>query len=177
MTMEIEVTFLFIKEKDMIDKKLILICAACFLPSLCGSTELTHQISQAGSSASNVGSHATFTGKVRHDSISRPDADSPYSVSYVTFEPGARTFWHTHPAGQRMLIVFGKGLIGDENGNVHVVRPGDNVWCPPGLKHWHGAAPDTAMVHMVITNMKGGKNVTWMEEVSDKDYTVTPSNK
>ena len=91
--------------------------------------------------------------------------------------PGARTFWHTHPAGQRMLIVFGKGLIGDENGNVHVVRPGDNVWCPPGLKHWHGATPDTAMVHMAITNMKGGKNVTWMEEVSDKDYTVTPSNK
>lgn len=129
-----------------------------------------HVITHAGDVPSKVGSHATFTGQVRHDSLAKPDADSHYSVSVVTFEPGARTFWHTHPAGQRMLVVFGKGLVGTVDGKVDVVRLGDNIWCPAGVKHWHGAAPDTAMAHLVITNVKNGKNVDWMEEVSEDDY-------
>ena len=129
-----------------------------------------HVISHAGDVPSAVGAHDTFTGRVRQDSIAKPDADSPYSVSIVTFEPGARTFWHTHPAGQRMLVVFGKGLIGTANGRVDVVRAGDNAWCPPGVKHWHGAAPDTAMAHLVITNVKDGRNVDWMEPLSDEAY-------
>ena len=133
-----------------------------------------HTIMRAGDAKSRLAGHNTFTGHVRHESLAAPDKDSHYSVSVVTFDPGARTFWHTHPAGQRMIIVSGKGLIGTEKGDVRVVRQGDNVWCPAGLKHWHGAAPDTAMAHLVLTNVKDGKNVTWMEEVSEKDYLKTP---
>ena len=132
--------------------------------------QLGHTIIHPGDLPSNVGAHTTFTGQVRHDSINRPDINSPYSVSIVTFEPGARTFWHTHPAGQRLLILSGEGLIGTPDGKVERVHPGDIVWCPPGLKHWHGATPKTAMSHMAFSNMKDGKNVTWMEEVSEADY-------
>lgn len=129
-----------------------------------------HVISHAGDAPSGVGARTTFNGQVRYDSLARSDADSHYTVSVVTFEPGARTFWHTHPAGQRMLIVSGKGLVGTADGCVDVVRAGDNVWCPAGVKHWHGAAPDTAMAHLVITNVKDGRNVEWLEEVDDKEY-------
>lgn len=134
------------------------------------AAELSHTIVHPGNLPSNVGAHTTFTGQVRHDSISRADADSPYSVSIVTFEPGARTFWHTHPAGQRLFILTGEGLIGTPDGRIERVHPGDIVWCPPGLKHWHGATPKTAMSHMAFTNMKDCRNVTWMEEVSADDY-------
>ena len=95
---------------------------------------------------------------------------APYSVSYVTFEPGARSFWHTHPAGQRLVVVSGSGLTGTWDGRVEEIKAGDVVWCPPDIKHWHGASPTTAMTHMALTGMKDGKNVTWMEEVSDQQY-------
>ena len=153
--------------KNTVKKTLLGVCLmTCSGLALAASHEITH----AGDTPSGVGAHTTFTGSVRHDSVSRPDENSHYSISYVTFEPGARTFWHTHPAGQRLLIVSGKGLVGTADGHVDVVRAGDNVWCPPNVKHWHGAAPDTAMVHMAITNVKNGKNVDWMEELSDSEY-------
>lgn len=136
--------------------------------------ELDHTIIHAGDVPSRTGGHNTFTGQVRHDSIAKADENSPYTVSIVTFEPGARTFWHSHPAGQRMLVVSGKGLVGTDKGVIRVIRAGDNVWCPPGLKHWHGASPETAMAHLVLTNMKDGKNVIWMDEVSDSDYRKAP---
>ena len=127
-------------------------------------------VTRAGSLPSATGSHKTFTGTVRHDPVFAANDAAPYSVSYVTFVPGARTFWHTHPAGQRLIVVFGAGMTATWDGRVVVIRPGDTVWCPPDIKHWHGAAPDTAMTHMALTGMKEGKNVTWMEEVSEEQY-------
>lgn len=127
-------------------------------------------VTRVGTRPSAVGSHATFTGNVRHDPLFSPNEAAPYSVSYVTFEPGARTFWHTHPAGQRLVVVSGFGLTGTWDGKVVEIKAGDVVWCPPDIKHWHGASPTTAMTHMALTGMKNGKNVTWMEEVSDQQY-------
>lgn len=127
-------------------------------------------VTRVGTRPSAVGSHATFTGNVRHDPLFSPNEAAPYSVSYVTFEPGARTFWHTHPAGQRLVVVSGSGLTGTWDGKVVEIKAGDVVWCPPDIKHWHGASPTTAMTHMALTGMKNGKNVTWMEEVSDQQY-------
>ena len=127
-------------------------------------------ITKVGTRPSAVGSHKTFTGAVRHDPLFSPNEAAPYSVSYVTFEPGARTFWHTHPAGQRLVVVSGSGLTGTWDGKVVEIKAGDTVWCPPNIKHWHGASPTTGMTHMALTGMKDGKNVTWMEEVSDQQY-------
>lgn len=127
-------------------------------------------VSLNGTRASGVGSHSNFTGNVRHDPLFRPNDAAPFSGSYVTFEPGARTFWHTHPAGQRLVVISGLGLTGTEDGKVWEIRPGDVVWCPPDVKHWHGASPTTAMTHLALTGMKEGKNVTWLEEVSDEQY-------
>lgn len=116
------------------------------------------------------GSESNFTGKVRQKSLFKPTAEAPYSVSYVTFEPGARTYWHTHPAGQRLVVMSGLGLTGTEDGKVWEIRPGDAIWCPPNVRHWHGASSNTAMTHMALTGMKDGKTVNWMEEVSEEDY-------
>ena len=127
-------------------------------------------ITRVGTRPSGVGSHTTFTGTVRHDPLFSPNEAAPYSVSYVTFEPGARSFWHTHPAGQRLVVVSGSGLTGTWDGRVEEIKAGDVVWCSPDIKHWHGASPKTAMTHMALTGMKDGKNVTWMEEVSEQQY-------
>lgn len=151
--------------------------ASLFLASTCAvaahaaePSKDAQTITRAGSVPSGVGAHTTFTGNVRHDSLFKANEAAPYSVSYVTFEPGARTFWHTHPAGQRLVVVSGSGLTGTWDGKVEEIKPGDVVWCPPNVKHWHGASPTTAMTHMALTGMKDGKNVTWMEEVSDEQY-------
>ena len=127
-------------------------------------------ITRVGTRPSGVGSHTTFTGNVRHDRCSVPTKPRHILFPYVTFEPGARSFWHTHPAGQRLVVVSGSGLTGTWDGRVEEIKAGDVVWCPPDIKHWHGASPTTAMTHMALTGMKDGKNVTWMEEVSDQQY-------
>jgi len=88
----------------------------------------------------------------------------------VTFEPGARTAWHTHPLGQTLIITAGLGWVQTEGGQIEEVRPGDVVWFPPGEKHWHGATPSTAMTHLAIQESLNGKNVDWMEKVSDAQY-------
>jgi quercetin dioxygenase-like cupin family protein len=95
---------------------------------------------------------------------------SRVSAGSVTFEPGARTAWHTHPLGQTLLITSGVGCVQREDGAVEEVRPGDIVWFPPGLKHWHGATPTNAMTHIAIQETQNGKNVDWMEKVSDEQY-------
>lgn len=129
-----------------------------------------HEILHAGDQASVKGSSSIFTGNVRQDPIARADENSHNSITVVTFEPGARTFWHTHPAGQRLLVVSGKGLVGTADGRTDVVRAGDYIWCPPAVKHWHGATPETAMSHIALTNVKDGKSVDWLEAVSDEQY-------
>lgn len=97
------------------------------------------------------------------------------SSAYVTFEPGARSAWHTHPRGQYLVVTSGVGLTQEWEKPVQTIRPGDIVWCPPGVKHWHGATPATAMTHLAITGTVDGKNVNWMEKVSDAQYTLPES--
>ncbi len=150
----------------------ISLCLIAFAASFAagGAQAAGHVIQHAGDKPSVVGSSTMFTGKVRQDSVARADEFSTSGITYVTFEPGARTFWHTHPAGQRLLIVSGKGLVGTADGRTDVVRASDYVWCPPKISHWHGAAPDTAMVHIALTNSKNGKTVDWQKPVSDEEY-------
>ena len=128
------------------------------------------QISRAGSQASLVGPAEFFTGRVRIDPVWPADKDINASGNLVTFEPGARAAWHTHPAGQRLMVVSGVGLTQEWGRPVQEIRPGDVIWCPPGVKHWHGAAPATAMSHLAVTGTLDGKNVEWMEKVSDEQY-------
>lgn len=134
------------------------------------TTGAGQQITPAGSQPSAAGPAEYFTGRVRVDPVWPADAGISASGAYVTFEPGARSAWHTHPAGQRLVVMSGVGLTQEQGKRVQVIRPGDVVWCPPNVKHWHGAAPGTAMTHLAVTGTVDGKNVTWMEKVSDEQY-------
>jgi len=128
------------------------------------------QITRAGEQAAIAGPDDYFTGRARIDPVWPADKDVNASGAFVTFEPGARSAWHTHPAGQRLVVTSGVGLTQEWNKPVQVIRPGDVIHCPPGVKHWHGAAPGTAMTHLAVTPSVDGKNVTWMEKVSDEQY-------
>jgi len=130
----------------------------------------TMQITRAGSQPSNKGSPEYFTGTVRVDPLFPVREPSRVSAASVTFESGARTAWHTHPLGQTLIITAGVGWVQREGGPVEEVRPGDVVWFPPSLKHWHGATPTTAMTHIAIQETMNGKNVDWMEKVNDEQY-------
>jgi quercetin dioxygenase-like cupin family protein len=127
-------------------------------------------IARAGSQPSSPGPEQNFTGSVRVDPIFAVHSDAPYSAAYVSFEPGARSAWHTHPGGQRLVVTAGVGRTGVWGGPVVEIKAGDAVWCPPGVKHWHGAAPGTGMTHIALTVPKDGRNVVWMEKVSDAQY-------
>lgn len=121
-------------------------------------------------SAPGAASSETFTGAVRHQSLFGTTADSTYTGSYVFFPAGARSFWHTHPGGQRLVVIKGVCWTDTENGGKSVAKAGETIWCPPGVKHWHGASPDGEMVHLALTEVRNGKNVTWLEEVTDEQY-------
>lgn len=127
-------------------------------------------ITPAGERASIAGPEQYFTGRARIDPLWSADADLNTYGALVTFEPGARSAWHTHPAGQRLVVTSGVGLTQEWGKPVQVIRPGDVVNCPPGVKHWHGAAPATAMTHIAVTATRDGNNVNWMEKVSDDQY-------
>lgn len=99
-----------------------------------------------------------------------PNASARAGAASVTFEPGARTAWHTHPLGQRLIVTGGSGRVQIEGGPIEEIRPGDIVWFPPGVRHWHGASPTTAMTHIAIQEAQNGKMVDWMEKVSDEQY-------
>ncbi|MGR3783044.1 MAG: (R)-mandelonitrile lyase [Albimonas sp.] len=128
------------------------------------------KITRAGTAPSGVGPADWFTGTVRIDPMFAAEDPGRVAGAHVTFEPGARTAWHTHPAGQTLIVTFGKGRVQREGGPVEEIRPGDVVWFPAGEKHWHGAAPDVAMSHIAIQEAIDGSAVTWMEKVSDEDY-------
>jgi quercetin dioxygenase-like cupin family protein len=128
------------------------------------------EIKRNGSEASAKGPAEYFTGTVRIDAPFKTTAPARASGATVTFEPGARTAWHTHPLGQTLLVTFGRGRVQREGGPVEDIQVGDIVWFPPGEKHWHGAAPDTAMSHIAIAEALDGKVVEWMEKVSDEQY-------
>jgi quercetin dioxygenase-like cupin family protein len=131
-------------------------------------------IERAGSRPSAKGPAETFTGAVRVDPLFEAPAPARVLAVSVTFEPGARTAWHTHPLGQTLIVTTGGGLVQSWGGPVEPIRPGDVVWCPPGEKHWHGAAPTTAMTHIAILEQLDGKTVDWMEKISDEEYEGKP---
>lgn len=142
---------------------------------LCPGTILAAQsedvtITRSGSQASVKGPADWFTGTVRIDTPFAAKAPGRMQGAVVTFEPGARTAWHTHPLGQTLIVTSGCGLVQREGGPIETIRPGDIVWIAPGVKHWHGAAPTTAMTHMAIQEAQDGKLVTWMEKVTDEQY-------
>jgi quercetin dioxygenase-like cupin family protein len=127
-------------------------------------------ITRAGAKPSLTGPAEWFTGAVRIDPLFDAEAPARAAGNAVTFEPGARTAWHAHPLGQTLLVTFGRGLVQREGGPVQEIRPGDVVRFAPNERHWHGAAPDTAMQHIAIQEALDGKAADWMEHVSDDDY-------
>ena len=128
------------------------------------------EIKRAGSTPSNKGSAGWFTGNVRIDPLLQPVPPARAAGASVTFEPGARTAWHTHPLGQTLIVIAGFGWAQRDGGPVEEIRPGDIVWFPAGEKHWHGASPTTAMTHIAIQETLDGKAVDWLEKVSDEQY-------
>jgi quercetin dioxygenase-like cupin family protein len=128
------------------------------------------EIKRGGSQPSSKGSAEYFTGAVRIDTLFQATPPARAFGASVTFEPGARTAWHTHPLGQILIVTAGCGLVQRWGGPIEQVRPGDVIWFAPGEKHWHGARATTAMTHIAIQEQLDGKVVDWLEQVSDEQY-------
>lgn len=128
------------------------------------------KITRVGSQPSSKGPSVWFTGTVRIDPLFQPQDQTVAAAAMVTFEPGARTAWHTHPVGQTLIVVSGVGRVQCWGGPIEEIRPGDVVWFPAGVKHLHGASPTNAMSHIAIQESKDGKVVDWLEHVSDEQY-------
>lgn len=128
------------------------------------------EILRAGSRPSGPGPADYFTGRVRIDPLMNPFDPARVQGALITFEPGARTAWHTHPLGQTLIVTAGLGRCRREGGPIEVIRPGDVVWFAPGERHWHGAAPDVALSHIAVQEVADGRAVDWLEPVSDADY-------
>lgn len=128
------------------------------------------KVTQGGTQPSVAGPAANFTGRVRVDAPFQGSGAARVGGALVTFEPGARTAWHTHPLGQTLIVTAGAGRVQHWGGPVQEIKPGDTVWIPPNVKHWHGAAPTTAMSHIAIAENLDGKVVEWLEKVSDLQY-------
>jgi quercetin dioxygenase-like cupin family protein len=154
----------------------VAICAATLIG--CAAVErsaasipaLAQQVVAAGTQASRAGSGDNFTGRVRVDPLSPASGDINASTAYVTFEPGAHSAWHTHPRGQVLIVTAGAGLTQEWGRAAEEIRPGDVVRCPPGIKHWHGAAPASTLTHLAVTGSADGRSVTWMEKVTNEQY-------
>lgn len=127
-------------------------------------------IKRSGSQPSTRGSADYFTGQVRLDPLLSPPDPARIAGALVTFEPGARTAWHTHPLGQTLIVMTGLGWVQREGGPIEEIRPGDVIWFPPGEKHWHGATPTNAMSHIALQERLNGVAVDWMEQVSETQY-------
>lgn len=131
------------------------------------------QIIRIGSQPSGKGPEDWFTGSVRIDPLFQPNEHRRAASASVTFEPGARTAWHTHPLGQTLIVTSGVGLVQREGGPIEEIHPGDVVWFSANEKHWHGASPTTGMTHIAIQEQLDGKVVEWMEKVTDEQYKAT----
>ncbi len=147
-----------------------LLVSLCFLGESQAQNSGQQFVYKSGTQASIQGPADFFTGQVRIDPLFPSNESCPVSGAYVTFEPGARSHWHTHPTGQHLVVVAGAGRTGTADGYVEEVKASDVVWCPPQIKHWHGAAPDTAMTHLALTGVLDGRNVDWLEPVTDEQY-------
>jgi quercetin dioxygenase-like cupin family protein len=128
------------------------------------------ELKRNGSRPSASGPAECFTGRVRVDPLFTAPGPARVSSASVTFEPGARSNWHTHPLGQTLIVTCGCGFVQSWGGPLRILRAGDVVWCPPGEKHWHGAAPTTSLTHIAVQEALNGKVVDWMETVTDEQY-------
>lgn len=151
----------------------IFVVLSIFVCCAAGEESGAQSITRAGVQSSAKGSSDFFTGNVRIDPLFPVMDGIPATGGYVTFEPGARSFWHTHPTGQQLVVVSGIGRTGTWGDKVDEIRVGDIVSCPAGVKHWHGASPTVAMTHLAITATVNGNNVNWIEPVTDEQYNNT----
>ncbi|HYF86163.1 (R)-mandelonitrile lyase [Azospirillum sp.] len=151
-------------------KRLVAVTLALALAGAAQASAESMVISPNGSRPSAKGPDQYFTGSVVVDPLYPANDQTSSSGGLVTFEPGARSAWHTHPAGQILIVTTGIGWVQEEGGAKREIRPGDVIWTPPGVKHWHGATAGNGMSHIAVTNMAGGKNVEWMEKVTDDQY-------
>ncbi|WP_178122580.1 (R)-mandelonitrile lyase [Pseudomonas izuensis] len=140
------------------------------LTATAADSEATMSIVRNGEQASLIGAPSNFTGSARIDPLFPARAPSRVSAGYVTFQPNARSMWHTHPLGQTLVVTAGMGWIQQAGGDKQIIKPGDVIWTPPGVKHWHGATATTGMTHMAIQETLDGKNVEWLEPVTDAQY-------
>jgi len=138
------------------------------------SSRALMKITRNGAQPATLPSAENFTGTVRVDAFFRAAPPARISGGVVTFEPGARTNWHTHPLGQTLIVTSGLGRAQCWGGPIEEIRSGDIVWFPPGMKHWHGASPSAAMTHIAVTEQLNGKTSEWLEPVSDKHYSHSP---
>lgn len=145
---------------------LIALCA----PAALAQTNPPITVTRPGAQPSAVAPAETFTGSVRVDSRFQGAAPARIGGGIVTFEPGARTAWHTHPLGQTLIVTAGVGLVQAWDGPVQEIRPGDVVWIPPDVKHWHGATVTNGMTHIAVSESLDGRSVAWMETVTDEQY-------
>jgi quercetin dioxygenase-like cupin family protein len=150
-------------------KKLTIILAVLVFSAV-AFAEQGQEVYRQGTQKSFSGPAEFFTGAVTVDMLFPANETAHYSGAYVTFQPGARTNWHWHPAGQHMIVTDGVALTGTRSGEVIEFGEGESVWCPVGLDHWHGATPVAPMTHLVITGSKDGKAVVWKEKVTDEQY-------
>ncbi|WP_159714228.1 (R)-mandelonitrile lyase [Geminicoccus flavidas] len=146
-----------------------LAAAALLLASVAAQAQ-TMQVSPNGARASIAGSAETFTGTVTVTPLFTASEHSNAGGGLVEFTPGARSHWHTHPAGQTLIVTAGTGWVQEVGGEKVAIRPGDVVWTPPGVKHWHGATAESSMSHIAITPVHDGSAVTWLEPVTDEQY-------
>ena len=128
------------------------------------------EIKRNGTRPSSKGQAEYFTGKVQIEILNQAPAPARVSVASVTFEPGARTAWHSHPLGQTLVVTDGSGFVQSWGEQIEQIHPGDVIWSSPGVKHWHGATPTTGMTHISIVEQLDGKAADWMEHVSDEQY-------
>lgn len=151
--------------------KRVLLASILLIPIMSLTTFADQIIIPAGTNKSVKGPEEYFTGDAQIDMLYNPTKETPVSAGYVTFEPGARTNWHIHQKGQQLIVTSGVGLTQEWGGKIQEIRSGDVVICPPNVKHWHGAAPETAMTHLAVTSYdEKGNGVEWMEKVTDKQY-------
>lgn len=148
-----------------------LAAACCAFAAAGAQTEIGGQtITRFGTYESTLGSEDNYTGKVYINPIFDEKKSAPVKAAYVTFDPRARTFWHIHPLGEHLIITFGTGLTGTADGRVVEFWAGDEIWCPPGVRHWHGAAPNSGVTYIAVSPVKDGKTTEWQEEVTEEQY-------
>lgn len=147
-----------------------MVAATISAPIAIAEDAATVTVSPLQEQTAAAGPDAYFTGSARIDSRFSTTSPARVGGGTVTFEPGARTAWHTHPLGQTLIVTSGIGLVRAEGGPVQEIREGDSVWIPPNVKHWHGAAPDHAMTHIAIAEALDGEVVVWLDKVTDEEY-------